>query len=228
MTRLQMKAVKGGGYTLTVGSHTFTIVLDSGTTEGAYGPIRYREYHVYIDGARVGESFRMAAAAKDFLVPYVERAQEQERRERSTAMFREFAEEKLFPEGVPKGVLAAMEKYTSTVHVVEPPEKPKRATRTKVKTEDKTETPEDVAADVRKATPRRSRAKSTSRTKVERGTTPRRRTSKVKTEGKAEQAETMAPETTEPVESTPEQETITAPEPAEPEASAEVTEAASA
>jgi len=225
MTRLQMKAVKGGGYTLAVGDHTFNIVLDAGTTEGAFGPIRYREYHVYVDDVRVGEAFKTAAEAKDFLVPYVERAQEQERRERSTAMFREFAEEKLFPAGVPKNVLTAMEKYTSTVVVVEQP-KAKRATRTKVKTEDKTEqieaeTSEDVAAEVRKSTPRRSRAKSTSKTAAEkRGTTPRRRTSKRdKTEQTAPEPEVTAP---------PEPETTTAPEPVEPEVSAAEHEAASA
>jgi|1185.fasta_scaffold210611_1 hypothetical protein len=211
MTRLQMKSVPGGGYTLSVGDHTFNIVLNTGKTEGAFGPVSFRDYHVYVDDLRVGDTFKTAAEAKDFLVPYVERAQEQERRDRQTAMFREFAEEKLFPAGVPKSVLAAMEKYTSTIVVVEEPKRNPGTKRTKVKSEDKapeqeTETtPEDVAATVRKAQPRRSRAKSTS------GTKTRRRTTKVKSE-----------ETTPDV---PEQVSAPEPEPeVTPEATAEINE----
>src|SRR4051812_21623978 len=193
MTRLQMKSVPGGGYTLSVGDHTFNIVLNTGKTEGAFGPVSFRDYHVYVDDLRVGDTFKTAAEAKDFLVPYVERAQEQERRDRQTAMFREFAEEKLFPAGVPKSVLAAMEKYTSTIVVVEEPKRNPGTKRTKVKSEDKvkseeqgSETPEDVAATVRKSQPRRSRAKSTSGTKRSR--------TKVKSEKTTVPEQVSAPE----------------------------------
>lgn len=226
--RLQMKSITGGGYFLTVGEHTFKIELNTDKIQGAYGPIANREYTVFVDDTRVGDTFKTAAEAKDFVAPYVERAQEQERRERATEMWRQFAED-LFPAGIPKNVLSAMEKYTSTVVVADKPKKGKSkseapAEDTPDTAEVKPETTEDVAAEVRKSQPRRSRAKSTTRTKAERGTTPRRRTSKVKSEAEPE----VKSEETEPVAPEPEVTAPPEPEVTEAEVSAPEREAASA
>ena len=235
--RLQMKSITGGGYFLTVGEHTFKIELNTDKIQGAYGPIANREYTVFVDDTRVGDTFKTAAEAKDFVAPYVERAQEQERRERATEMWRQFAED-LFPAGIPKNVLSAMEKYTNTITVGDKPKTPKGKVKSEAKdtktegtpdtaeVKSEPESTEDVAAKVRKSTPRRSRAKSTSKTTAEkRGTTPRRRTSKVKSEDTAEPVEVKSEEA-EPV--APEPEVTAPPEPEPTEVSAPEREAASA
>jgi len=226
--RLQMKSITGGGYFLTVGEHTFKIELNKDKIQGAYGPIANREYTVYVDDTRVGDTFKTAAEAKDFVAPYVERAQEQERRERATEMWRQFAED-LFPAGIPKNVLSAMEKYTNTITVGDKPKGKVKSEAKNTKTEGtpdtaevKSETTEDVAAQVRKSTPRRSRAKSTSKSGGAKATTRRRSTTKVKNEDKAEPVTPDQTEVPEPVESTSE------PEPTEAEASAPENEAVSA
>src|SRR3954469_22943243 len=214
--RVQMKRLPGGGYTLDVEDHHFEIELNTDPVQGVLGWVANRVYYVWVDDTRRGGAFNSAAEAKDFVAPLIEQAQDEGRRKRQLEFCRKFAEENLFPAGVPANVMEAMERYTRKIVAGEDPEddpepEPEASNAksngaeesvignegtpdtAEVKSEpepDPEPEPVEVAAEARKPAPRRSRAKSTSKAKTDAPKRARRATAKVETE-----TEDKAPET---------------------------------
>src|SRR3954469_10774289 len=213
--RVQMKRLPGGGYTLDVEDHHFEIELNTDPVQGVLGWVANRVYYVWVDDTRRGGAFNSAAEAKDFVAPLIEQAQDEGRRKRQLEFWRKFAEENLFPAGVPANVMEAMERYTRKIVAGEEPEddpepEPEASNAksngaeesvigdegtpdtAEVKSEpepDPEPEPVEVAAEVRKAAPRRSRAKSTtSKAKTDAPKRARRTTAKVKTETEEDKA----------------------------------------